>query len=117
MITKGLFTSDKDYWETPQSLFDELDAEFHFNLDPCCTHENAKCKDHYTIEEDGLKQKWGRRVFCNPPYGKEIGKWVEKCYQEANPSKPGCKNGALYKQAGNSMPVPVLEAIFENIEI
>lgn len=37
--------------------------------------------------------------------------------QEVNPSKPGCKNGALYKQAGNSMPVPVLEAIFENIEI
>lgn len=85
MITKGLFTSNKDYWETPQSLFDELDAEFHFNLDPCCTPKNAKCKDHYTIVEDGLKQKWGgRRVFCNPPYGKEIGKWVEKCYQEAH---------------------------------
>ncbi len=67
MITKGLFTSDKDYWETPQSLFDELDAEFHFNLDPCCTHENAKCKDHYTIEEDGLKQKWGAKSFLQSP--------------------------------------------------
>lgn len=67
MITKGLFTSDKDYWETPQSLFDELDAEFHFNLDPCCTHENAKCKDHYTIEEDGLKQKWGGEEFSAIP--------------------------------------------------
>lgn len=77
-----LFSSDSMEWETPQWLFDELNEEFHFDLDPCSTHENAKCRDHYTKEEDGLIQDWtGRRVFCNPPYGHEIGKWVKKAYE------------------------------------
>ena len=53
------FSSESNEWATPQSLFDELDKEFHFTLDPCCTHENAKCKRHFTIEEDGLRQNWG----------------------------------------------------------
>lgn len=77
-----VFSSDSMEWETPQWLFDELNEEFHFDLDPCSTHENAKCRDHYTKEEDGLIQDWtGRRVFCNPPYGHEIGKWVKKAYE------------------------------------
>lgn len=54
-----LFSSATVEWATPQALFDELDAEFHFNLDPCCTHENAKCADHFTKAEDGLLQDWG----------------------------------------------------------
>lgn len=83
MITKGLMSSNSNEWCTPQYLFDELDAEFGFTLDPACTHENAKCKKHYTAEEDGLSQNWaGETVFCNPPYGREIGKWVKKCHDE-----------------------------------
>lgn len=71
-------------WETPKHIFDDLDREFHFDLDPCSTDENCKCDLHYTEAEDGLKQDWGgHRVFCNPPYG-EIAKWVEKCYYEGN---------------------------------
>ena len=46
-------------WATPKEFFNKLDEEFHFNLDPCSTHENAKCEKHYTIEEDGLSQDWG----------------------------------------------------------
>ena len=46
-------------WATPKEFFAQLDKEFHFNLDPCSTHENAKCEKHYTIEEDGLSQDWG----------------------------------------------------------
>ena len=46
-------------WATPREFFNKLDEEFHFNLDPCSTHENAKCEKHYTIEEDGLSQDWG----------------------------------------------------------
>ena len=71
-------------WATPREFFNKLDEEFHFNLDPCSTRENAKCEKHYTIEEDGLSQDWGgHRVFCNPPYGREIPKWVRKCYYES----------------------------------
>ena len=86
MINKGLFSSNSNEWATPTDFYKELDAEFHFNLDPCSTHENAKCERHYTIDNDGLTQEWGgagTRVFCNPPYGREIGKWVKKCYEES----------------------------------
>ncbi len=54
-------------------------------LDPAATETTAKCKHYYTPETDGLLQSWdyGGAVFCNPPYGREIGKWVEKAYNEA----------------------------------
>lgn len=83
-MNRVLFSSQSDEWSTPQGFFEKLDAEFRFTLDPCSTDENAKCEKHYTREQDGLKQSWhGETVFCNPPYGREIGKWVEKCANEA----------------------------------
>lgn len=80
MINNGLFTSATDQWSTPQSFFDILNAEFNFTLDPCADKLNAKCSKFFTKEDDGLSKSWdGEKVFCNPPYGKEIGKWVKKC--------------------------------------
>ena len=58
-INESWYTSSSQEWATPQKVFDELDAEFHFTLDPCSTHENAKCERHYTIEDDGLTKSWG----------------------------------------------------------
>lgn len=82
MISEVLFSSKSDEWYTPQDLFNQLDSEFHFNLDPCATPESAKCERYFTKEQNGLTQKWGgSRVFCNPPYS-EISKWVEKAYRE-----------------------------------
>ena len=73
------FTSKSNEWETPQDFFIKLDQEFHFTLDPCATVENAKCDKYFTVEDDGLSRSWdSERVFCNPPYGREIGKWVKK---------------------------------------
>lgn len=82
-INKGLFTSDKKDWYTPQDLFDTLDAEFHFKLDPCATAENAKCPIFFTEKQNGLSLPWqqGGAVFMNPPYGKEIKFWMEKAYE------------------------------------
>lgn len=69
-------------WSTPQKFYDKLNEEFDFTLDPCATHENAKCEKYYTLEDDGLSKNWkGETVFCNPPYGKEISKWVNKCFE------------------------------------
>lgn len=94
MLNKSLFTSNSGEWETPQELFNELDKEFDFELDPCATDANAKCTRYYTKEDDGLLEEWGwgesheiRRVFMNPPYGQEIGKWIKKAYEE---SQKGC---------------------------
>lgn len=73
------YSSKTVEWETPQELFNTLDTEFHFTLDPCATEGNAKCKRYFTLENNGLTQSWNReKVFCNPPYGREIGKWVKK---------------------------------------
>lgn len=84
MLNSGMFTSDTSEWATPQDFFDKLNAEFHFTLDPCATPENAKCGKFYTKEQNGLAQDWtGETVFCNPPYGKEISAWVEKCYKHS----------------------------------
>lgn len=83
MNTELMFSSKSDEWETPQDLFDKLNEEFHFTLDPCATYENHKCDKYYTKEDDGLSKDWtSETVFCNPPYGRNIGKWVEKCYKE-----------------------------------
>lgn len=77
-----LCSSKSDEWSTPQNVFDALNLEFEFDLDPCATDENHKCNQYYTKEDDGLTKDWGGcRVFCNPPYSR-IGAWVEKCFRE-----------------------------------
>lgn len=76
-------SSNTEEWATPKLFFEELNKEFNFTLDPCCTEENAKCKKHYTKEQDGLLQDWSNDVvFCNPPYGRKISEWIKKCYEE-----------------------------------
>lgn len=76
MNKEVMFSSKTEMWETPQELFEELNNEFHFSLDVCATAENAKCEKYYTPEIDGLSQPWNGTVWCNPPYGRQIGKWV-----------------------------------------
>lgn len=84
MNTEVMFSSQTDLWATPQSFFDNLDAEFRFTLDPCSTDDNAKCAKHFTKETDGLSQDWSRDiVFMNPPYGREIADWMRKAYEES----------------------------------
>lgn len=73
------FSSKTDEWETPQDFFDKLNDEFHFTLDVCALSQNAKCKRYITPEADGLQVGWNNEiVWMNPPYGREIGKWVKK---------------------------------------
>jgi phage N-6-adenine-methyltransferase len=74
--------SQHDCWETPQDFFDKLNEEFNFTLDPCCVPATAKCDRYFTPVEDGLKQDWSNEtVYMNPPYGREIGKWMQKAYE------------------------------------
>ncbi len=87
MNTDIMFSSKTDLWETPQDLFNKLNEEFHFNLDVCALPENTKCAAYFTPEIDGLRQPWYGICWCNPPYGRQIGRWVQKAYQSA-------KNGA-----------------------
>lgn len=78
-MNKVLFSSNKEDWETPQDLFNELNKEFNFTVDVACSEENYKCNRYYTEKENGLKQNWDNEiVWCNPPYGRKIGDWVKK---------------------------------------
>ena len=71
-------------WETPQWFFNKLNKEFKFTLDPCCTKKTKKCDIYFTRRQDGLQQDWGNHVvFMNPPYGREISKWIKKAYEES----------------------------------
>ncbi|MCA9196641.1 MAG: hypothetical protein KDA87_03850 [Planctomycetales bacterium] len=83
-MTNLHFSSARDDYGTPPEIFAGLNAEFGFELDVCATAENTKCKKYFSPEQDGLQQKWAPRVcFCNPPYGRVIGRWLEKAYLES----------------------------------
>ena len=61
-MNKVLFSSEKEEWETPQNLFDELNKEFSFDVDVCALPENAKCQKFFTPEDNGLQKNWGGLV-------------------------------------------------------
>jgi phage N-6-adenine-methyltransferase len=75
------FSSKSGLWETPPGFFQRLDREFGFTLDACALPANAKCRHFYTPTDDGLAQEWKGVVWMNPPYGREISRWVEKAYR------------------------------------
>lgn len=77
------FSSKTDLWATPQAFFDEIDKEFHFETDVCALPENAKCKKYFTPAQDGLSQEWSGVCWMNPPYGREIAKWMKKAYESS----------------------------------
>jgi phage N-6-adenine-methyltransferase len=78
------FSSATDEWETPQALFNELSWIYGgFTLDPCATRQNAKCARFFTRADDGLARRWDGKVYLNPPYGREIGRWVRKAFEES----------------------------------
>lgn len=89
-MNPALLSSKNMCWCTPQYFFDELNKIFNFVLDPAATAKTTKCTLYYTPETDGLSQSWncGGAVFCNPPYGREIGKWVKKAFEESKHGFP-----------------------------
>lgn len=77
------FKSDNIIYSTPHKLFDVINQEFNFNLDVCALPENAKCKNYFTPEIDGLKQDWTGICWMNPPFNKELKKWIIKARDES----------------------------------
>ena len=77
-----MFSSKSDEWETPKEVFNKFNSIFNFELDAASTIENKLCPNYYTLEDDSLKQDWSKfeTVWCNPPYGRKIGKFIEKGY-------------------------------------
>lgn len=137
-MNKGaMFSSETDQWETPQDFFNKLDDVFRFDIDVCADSKNAKTELFYTKTDDGLTHEWFGTCWMNPPYGREIQKWVEKAYKSAKqngatvvcllPARVDtkwwheyCKKGEIYfvkgrlkfGKATNSAPFPSAVVVF-----
>ena len=82
-INRGIFTSGTDEWATPDSFMNVVREMWpEFDLDPCALPSSAKATTYYTPEDDGLVQPWnGDLIWMNPPYGREIPRWVKRAAQ------------------------------------
>ncbi len=84
MTSPVLFSSKSDLWPTDQAFFDKMNRRYGpFELDVCASAENAKCARFYTSVDDGLQQPWRGRCWMNPPYGKDIGRWIRKAWESS----------------------------------
>jgi len=83
------FSSESGEWETPDALFEVLDREFHFKSDVCASRQNTMVKDnYYDKDKDALHPLhpwWPHPCWMNPPYGRQINKWVEKAFRSSVP--------------------------------
>lgn len=80
MLNEYLYKSDNSKWETPDDLFNALNDHYHFTIDLCADKNNHKLDNYYGEEQDALSKNWEGICWMNPPYGKDISKWVEKAY-------------------------------------
>lgn len=78
------FSSATDLWATPQDFFDQQNVMYGpFELDVCADNTNAKCPVYFDKLTDGLTQNWSGKCWMNPPYGRDIGKWMRKAYESS----------------------------------
>jgi site-specific DNA-methyltransferase (adenine-specific) len=71
------FSSLRLDWKTPKAFYEKLNEEFNFDFDPCPPNPTF----------NGLEIEWGGRSFVNPPYGRELLKWIKKGFEEAQKGK------------------------------
>ena len=81
-MNKGLFSSECQTWATPIALFKHYDDIYHFDLDVCANKHNRKVDKYFDVAIDGLAQPWAGSCWMNPPYGREIQKWMKKAIEE-----------------------------------
>lgn len=79
-----LFSSEKQDWGTPPHVFQYFDEKYKFQLDAAAREDNALCERFIGPKTDALSVPWkAQTVWLNPPYGRGVGKWLEKAYREA----------------------------------
>jgi len=68
-------------WLTPLSIIESLGE---FDLDPCGYPDHKTAKNLICFPDDGLLAEWYGRIWLNPPYGRDIGKWLRKMERNRN---------------------------------
>ena len=77
------FSSDRVEYSTPWPLFNYFKDKYDINFDVCASTKNHKCKNYWTKEDDAFTKEWRDKVFwMNPPFSRDLKKWVEKAYNE-----------------------------------
>jgi len=78
------FLSQTPEWNTPDEIVKKVVSILgHIDLDPCSNEESdINATEKFLKREDGLNQSWNGRVYMNPPYGREIGDWINKLCDE-----------------------------------
>lgn len=70
-----------DTWLTPLPIIKSLGE---FDLDPCGFIGHSTAKTILVPPADGLELKWSGRVWMNPPYGRDVDKWIQKLRAHGN---------------------------------
>lgn len=78
-----MFSSASENWATPRALLAVVRQEYAIELDVCASAENAACARFYSKEDDAFKQPWAGVCWMNPPYGRGIGRWIERAARAA----------------------------------
>lgn len=77
---------ETDEWYTPPHVFEKLDLMF--DLDPCSPLSGPlpwiPAQRFFTVADDGLSSDWEGRVWLNPPYGRDIGRWLQRLADHGN---------------------------------
>ena len=84
-----LFSSNSVEWETPRWVMDLIREEFDLGLDVCASPQNAQCDRFLTEKDDAIQEEWGglaqgSAVWMNPPWGRGIGRFVERAREQAS---------------------------------
>lgn len=85
-IHESTYNESKE-WYTPPKIFEAMKLKF--DLDVASpgpqTVPWVPAKKHITFpDSDGLTEVWKGSVFCNPPYGSDTAKWVQRFIKHGN---------------------------------
>jgi len=91
MTTNVHFSSEKMDWQTPDNVLDLVRQVAPIGLDPCTVASNpVGAARFYTPADSGERQRWrcntGEITYCNPPYGREIVKWIDAACASWSPT-------------------------------
>lgn len=85
-FSKSMTSSKRVSWNTPERVLDLVRKVFEdgIGLDPASNSESIVDAAFGYREEsggNGLIADWGEyeTVYLNPPYGRAIGEWIDKC--------------------------------------
>jgi phage N-6-adenine-methyltransferase len=77
------FASDKVDYKTPRKLIEPLIKEFQLEWDLAASEENHQLEKYYTEKDDSLTKNWVGNCWLNPPFCKQLGKWVTRAHDQS----------------------------------